>query len=282
MKTRGMPHRRLILLELGLALSLLLLGNTRAFAMYFGAVAPHAPLPTGAHCASMITPAWPERRPQNAAANHTVPARIDLASFYASPLTFGSGPPAADFATVDGNYRGTTDMIIRWSACKWGADENVWRAVALNESDWRQSTTGDYRNTQSKCRTRYWNGWAATLPGGSSCRDGDARCCYQSYGLFQVKVWSFNAWPYALSSTSFNADFHGAYFRACMNGDIVYMRGQVNPATGNAYPNGNTDEMMWGCVGDWFSGSWYDSGARQYIAHIRQILADKPWLRPGF
>jgi len=56
--------------------------------------------------------------------------------------------PAADtFARrIDGNFTGTTDEIIRWGACKWGFDEDIVRAVAVNESYWRQSQLGDLVN----------------------------------------------------------------------------------------------------------------------------------------
>ncbi len=38
-----------------------------------------------------------------------------------------------------------------------------------------------------------------------------------------------------------------------------------------SYPHGTTDEILWGCMGDWFSGSWYDSGAIKYIQEVKQI-----------
>ncbi len=237
---------------------------------HFSTLPPYAMLPTGAQCASMIAPSSWEPRPQNAAANHTVPtvAGLNAHNFYMRPIYSGSSP-ASDYATVDGNYTGTTDMIIRWAACKWGRDEDVLRAQAVNESHWIQSRVGDRRTTQSQCQRPYWNGW-------------DGRGCYQSYGLLQVKVYDLNAWPEASTSTAFNADLQGAYFRACMNGHIRYLAGRVNPATGNAYPNNNTDEMLWGCIGQWYSGGWYDSGAQRYISHVRDFLAQKSWLRPGF
>jgi hypothetical protein len=40
--------------------------------------------------------------------------------------------------------------------------------------------------------------------------------------------------------------------------------------------------MMWGCMGDWFSGSWYDPGALKYIAAVKLLLAPKGWLRGQF
>jgi len=34
---------------------------------------------------------------------------------------------------------------------------------------------------------------------------------------------------------------------------------------------------LWGCVGAWYSGDWYDPGARQYIAEVKALLAKRPW-----
>ena len=237
-----------------------------ASSVYFGTLAPHASLPSESQCAELVTPSAWEPRPENAVANHTVPTAQELASFYAAPLNFISGPPASDFQAVDGNYTGTTDMILRWAACKWGMDENQLRAQAYDESWWSAYTTGDLRTDQSQCQAGNWNGWQ---PQGY---------CYQSYGLLQMKMASYNAWPMAWDYTAFNADFRGAYWRACMNGDVAYYYDDV-PQTGYpTYPNGSVDQMAWGCIGSWYSGSWYDAGAISYIGDIQAINAAKPWL----
>jgi hypothetical protein len=36
--------------------------------------------------------------------------------------------------------------------------------------------------------------------------------------------------------------------------------------------------VLWGCVGSWFSGGWYDSGANSYVASVKNWLAQKTWL----
>jgi Big-like domain-containing protein len=229
----------------------------------FGTVAPHARLPTGARCAQLVSASSWEPRPENGTANHTMPTAPELESFYAEPL-FSGNVPASDFAPVDGNYSGTTDMMVRWAACKWGIDEDVLRAQAVNESNWTQSSNGDTRTDPSLCSAGTWNGWTG-------------RFCNQSYGLMQIKVFDYNAWPEAWNSTSFNVDFRGAFQRACMNGDISYLVGQTAPGQ-PTYPNGTTDQMLWGCIGQWFSGGWYDSGATAYINDVRRLLTGKPWL----
>jgi hypothetical protein len=79
---------------------------------------------------------------------------------------------------IDGVYTGTTDEIIRWAACKWGFDEDIIRAVAVNESNWNQSQLGDFLN-------------------GSP----------QSYGLVQVKKTAHvGTYPASQKSTSWNVD----------------------------------------------------------------------------
>jgi hypothetical protein len=36
--------------------------------------------------------------------------------------------------------------------------------------------------------------------------------------------------------------------------------------------------VLWGCVGSWFSGGWYDSGAVNYIHKVHTALAQRTWL----
>ncbi len=39
---------------------------------------------------------------------------------------------------------------------------------------------------------------------------------------------------------------------------------------------------MWGCVGYWYSGNWYDAGANQYIASVKNYYNTKPWIGWGY
>lgn len=143
---------------------------------------------------------------------------------------------------IDGNFTGTTDEIIQWGACKWGFDEDVVRAVATKESWWRQSEQGDFNGTN-----------------------------YESYGLLQVRrTYHAGTYPTSANSTPFNVDYALAWRRSCFEG---YFSSWI-PASAKG------DE--WGCVGLWFSGSWYDAGAKDYISKVQQHLNDKTWLQPGF
>ena len=67
-----------------------------------------------------------------------------------------------------------------------------------------------------------------------------------------------------------NADWSRAYLRACYEGDFTWL--------GGSYAAGD----LWGCVGQYFSGSWYDAGAVDYINHVKNYYATKPWLQSGF
>ena len=145
---------------------------------------------------------------------------------------------------VTGNYTGTTNQIIQWAACKWGMDEDLLRAVAVQESDWHMSSLGD------------------------QCGPGEA-----SYGLFQIKneycdgSGAWGGYPATAQDTALNADFYGAYLRSCLDNDFYdggswLYNGQTIAQITAAH---GFDYAVWGCVGSWFSGNWYDSGAKSYI-----------------
>ena len=234
---------------------------------HFGNLPPNATLPTAAQCAAWVKASSPssEARAENAAANMTTPTPDELATFHAKPL-FSPYAPAADFALVDGNFTGTTDQILRWAACKWGIDEDLFRAQAWEESKWKQSAAGDERNDPNQCHAGAWNGW-------------DGNSCKQSYGILQVKVFDYNTWPEARDSTAFNADFIGAYHRACVNGDVHYLSERTPIPPYPPYPTSDPEAASWGCIGQWFSGGWYDQGALNYIGEVKQNLAARPWTR---
>ena len=164
---------------------------------------------------------------------------------------------------ITGNYTGTTDEILQWVACKWGIDVNIVRAQAVTESTWHQSQLGDYTNDQSLCPPGTWNGSS----------------CYQSYGILQIKYTYFKTeWPMSQQDTAFSAEFVYGWLRNCYEGWADYLY-QLTPSPGYArYHAGD----IWGCLGFWFSGGWYTSGAINYINIIKQDYQQKPWLQPGF
>ncbi len=182
-----------------------------------------------------------ELHPLNHTANHRVPTPAELEAFYKASGT-GSDIPGAYRHRVTGNFTGTTDEILQWGAHKWGIDENVLRAVAVTETGWTQAWVGD-------------NGY--------------------SYGLMQIKRPTGEQWtgwngthPLSEASTAFNVDFYGAVMRRCLDGEESW----------RAAPYGPGD--LWGCVGAWYSGGWYDQGAKNYIGAVQTHLANKRWTRP--
>jgi hypothetical protein len=244
--------------------------------LHFGTLPPHAALPNGAQCAREI--GWlPERRPANEPFNHTIPTATQLDQFHAHPVS-GTSLPAADFARVDGAYTGSTEMILRWAACKWGIDEDLVRGQAWTESKWIQGGAnaadggGDKRSNRAECvRDGFTDLWNYGCPG----------CCFQSWGILQTKVYyAPSTWPMIKGSTAFNADYRYAEERACLNGDL---RGYF--ASSAQQPNtyaldlasGDLNRIVWGCTGMHFSGSWYDSAAERYIGEIKGYMVTKPW-----
>jgi hypothetical protein len=186
--------------------------------------------------AAHVRPA-PEIRPDNVAANHATPSKAELADFRAAP----SQPYSTQ---VTGDFTGTTDEIIQWAAWKWGIDEDVMRAAAVQESDWHQNDVSD---------------------GGVS------------FGLFSVKTqlasgddgWP-GTYPLAASSTAFNADYYGRAFRSCYAGRETWL--------GRSYHAGD----LWGCVGLWYSGGFHDRGAEDYVRLVKKWLVQRSWARPGY
>jgi hypothetical protein len=222
-------------------------------------------LPSGAaglpradvYCRANVSTSLWEPRADNFVANHQVPgiavpwSNAEVGLYWARWIVKRS--------LITGNFTGTTNQIIQWAACKWGLNEDLLRAVAVQESDWHESMIGD------NCGVA-----------------GEA-----SYGLFQIKNAYCNgspAWggyPRSANYSALNADFYAAYVRSCLDNDFydggswLYGGQTIAQIVGG---NG-LDYALWGCVGSWFSGHWYDSGAKTYIASVKQHLANKDWLK---
>jgi hypothetical protein len=211
----------------------------------FVTLPPGSALPSDAECAARVRRSSWEPRPENFLANNT--------NEYAQGVRL-SGSELRQYGyeqRVTGNFTGTTDEIIQWVACKWGIDEDIVRAQAVQESSWIQSALGDCRG--------------GTVPDTHGC---------QSVGLLQVKGADVppthpGTWPYAYLSTAFNVDYTYAVWRSCYEGKETWL--------GNGYRAG--DE--WGCVGRWFSGDWYRT-SQDYIASVQDILKSEEWLNPRF
>ena len=176
-------------------------------------------------------------------------------------------PECRDYDSVTGNFTGSTDMILRWSACKWGIDEDLVRSQAMAESSWDQSNLGD---TDTRCHSQ-------NLPVSALNYWSEPSPCKASKGILQSKMIYWNAWPYAVTSTALNADYRMAAQRSCMNGDVTWMNTNGAGSAYGAYPPTDTDTALYGCMGHWYSGAWGDSGAVSYVTNLKAILSNRGW-----
>jgi hypothetical protein len=205
--------------------------------------------------------------PQNAAENNFMPSASDLTTYQSEASGGEGGAPGSYLVRVDGQFIGTTDAILKWASCKWGFDENVTRATAVNETHWRQTEIGDVGNGIS----------LGILQVKSSDYPSSCEAVSSSQNTADVT----NPDCYSYLSTAFDADYKLAQQRACFDGQVSYLTERTPTAGYPTYPNGTEDEMMWGCVGWWYSGSWYDSGAINYISEVKSYLSAQTWLQPG-
>jgi Bacterial Ig domain len=233
---------------------------------YYSLLPSGSALPSDSQCASGVAGDTFEPVPQNAPQNNFMPTASDLSTYVSNASGGEGGAPGSYLTRADGQFTGTTDAILKWASCKWGFDENVTRATAVNETHWRQTELGDVGNGTSlgilQIKSRDYP---------SSC---EAVASSQNTSLVtDPSCFSYN-------STAFAADYKLAQQRACFEGKVSYMIGEA-PSGYPSYPNGTPDQMMWGCVGWWYSGHWYDSGAVNYISQVKGYLAGQPWLSGG-
>jgi hypothetical protein len=204
-----------------------------------------ARLPSGQECAARVQRDQQEPRPENTAANQFVPDRVTMPVW----KDFTEQANQQFVSRIDGKFTGTTEEILTWGACKWGLDADVLKAVAVQESDWRQSTVSDQSNNPQECVG------GATPP------------CPTSFGIMQLKHTALpGSFPLSRQSTAFNVDYYGARIRACYEGWVTYLHDDYHPGD------------LRDCVGWHWSGHWKDDGAQRYIQRVDHYLDSKPWL----
>jgi len=219
----------------------------------FVTLPPGAALPTEQQCAAWVraVPAPAEVKGVNRTANATT----------GRPIPGATGLNAR----VTGNFTGSTEQILRWSACKWGIDEDVVKAQAAIESWWRIDTLGDYGTDAARCPADH-----------GLSQDGRAGQCPESYGLLQVRYpYNIPAFPYAETSSAFNADYAYAQFRNCYAGNLTWLNTVDRVGT---YAAGDA----WGCLGVWFSGRWHTAAAEGYITRVKGYLDQRIWTTANF
>jgi hypothetical protein len=223
----------------------------------FGLLPVGAALPSDTECAARVRRA-PEVRPDNATANATKGTRANTT-----------------YPRVTGNFSGTTDEIIQWTACKWGIDEDWVRAQIVNESYWRQAALGDFTTTSTMCAPGFPLGNYPAQFGGDATHNGE---CPESIGLGQVR-WYYHQSAFvdgnAAKSSAYNLDYTYAVWRECFEGRLTWLNTVERGAT---YAAGDAR----GCFGVWFSGRWYTEAANSYIQRFDATLAATTWAQPGF
>jgi hypothetical protein len=150
----------------------------------FYTLPPGVVLPDGVACAARVRRTAREPRPGNADANRTH-GKAGV------PISGASKAGNARLAPrIDGAFTGTTDEILQWAACKWGLNEEVVRAMAWQESAWRQPAVGRK----------------------------------QTYGILQIKPHAHpGTFPFSRDSTAFNVDYGLAWWRACYEGHFPWV-----------------------------------------------------------
>ena len=230
-------------------------------------VGSYARLPDDAAAAAMVHYSTWEPRPGNTEYNDVMPVRLVL-----QPVSNASGAddPRWNKYILDritGHFTGTTDEIFQWAAAKWGLPDNLLRTIAYLESNWRQSNYGDYVNDRAQCPAGYQE-----LP------------CPVTFGIVGAKSTSWpGIFPWNRDSTAAAVDVLGGGSEAATRDGCGGSVSTENRSHG-AYQAGN----IWGCVGAWYSGNWFDGSAANphsgegYI-HLAQYWEQRqPWLQPGF
>jgi autotransporter family porin len=218
-----------------------------------------------------------EPRPDNALFNRTVPTEDQLRQIQVPRYLDARGH--LTLKAVTGHFTGTTDEILQWGAYKWGFDPDLVRANAVDESTWHQNNIGDIGTGVSlgimQIKSRYHPGTCPQSPQFPATVDPTSTHAIQQYLAHEPSCLSYN-------STAFAVDYRLAYLRACMNKSITYLFNH-EPVSGHSrYADANGDELLWGCLGSWYSGYFWDNDSIDYIQRIVRFYAEKPWLKPGF
>src|SRR5260370_37534769 len=79
-------------------------------------------------------------------------------------------------------------------------------------------------------------------------------------------------------NTAFNVEYVLGVIRTCFEGWTTYLN-ERTPLPGYAHYHAGD---IWGCLGRWYSGGWYDQGALNYIQLVKGSYAKQAWLMGGF
>jgi Bacterial Ig domain len=194
---------------------------------YYSLLPSGSALPSDSQCASGVAGDTYEPRPDNAAFNSAMPSSSELTTYKSNASGGEGGAPGSYLVRADGQFTGTTDAILKWASCKWGFDENVTRATAVNESYWHQDNIGDVGNGISlgilQIKSRDYPSSCEAVASSQSTSDVTNPDCY-SYLM-----------------TAFAADYKLAQQRACFEGQVSYLTSDTPSSGYPTYPNGTSE-----------------------------------------
>jgi hypothetical protein len=92
----------------------------------------------------------------------------------------------------------------------------------------------------------------------------------ESIGIMSVHMgFHPGTYPASAYSTAFNIDYTLAWHRACYEGHFEWV-------------GADTTGDLWGCVGLWRSGGWWDPVAADYVASVQMIIDGRLWRTESF
>ena len=101
-----------------------------------------------------------------------------------------------------------------------------------------------------------------------------------SFGLFQVRRPFHCAEPVCeqfRDDAALNADYYGGILRSYYDGEQGWLN-TVSGENGKPYRRGD----LWGSVGAWFSGRWWNDPARGDIREVKRRLKERTWRTRDF
>jgi hypothetical protein len=242
--------------------------------------------PISDNAAAQLVTRQPETRPYNArpfrigstlypATNDYLPTAAQIAHFEHAHTSSGQSlvqfnPYLVYVDGRDGLRYPSTDDLIQWAAHKWGIPENWLRAEYVKESFWNSFQLGDAATVNASWYSQY--PYQARVP--------NSLMVYESLGITQVK-WIPNgsvgagSEPLRWLSTAFNIDYQTAMVRFYYD----------NPSgTRSTWGDSSYSPCeRWNSIGGWFDPyPWGNAGQEQYVAAVRQDLADRAWAGSNF
>ena len=220
---------------------------------YFQTLPPGAALPSDATCAARVHRSPWEPRSDNTKANNTKPKQpVMLANDPAYDDEFQADVQAADHRRLHRHHR--RDLPV--GRVQVGHLRQHDPRPGRQESHWHQNTESDMEPRSA-----------------GHCAPGDDRDpCPTSFGILQIK-WYFHPGQEHGRQQLPDEQDHDRVLASTTT--LAEMRGCYD---GLSFVGEKAKGDLFGCMGLWFAGEWHTPAADEYIASVKNHLADKPWL----